>query len=78
MIRTDWEELAYDHGFKDDDKAMLTQWHHVDRLTINKIALKLEMSSMTVWKRMKLLEVEIMKVQGNLANYAPRLPGWRK
>lgn len=76
--KTDWEDLAFDNGFKGDDKAMLTHWHHVDRLSQEAIAIKLDLSTMTVHHRMKFHNIERIRVPSNLASYGPRLPGWRK
>lgn len=74
LYRIDWQELAWDHGFKGDDKAMLSHFSHTLRLSQVKIGLKLNLCSATIGKRMKLLNIEIIRVPSNQESYSPRLP----
>lgn len=72
--KVDWEELAWDQGFKGDDRAMLSQWHYDDRLTMVAMGRRLNLCDTTVSKRMKELGLQLKPVPNSVNNRGPRLP----
>ena len=58
-VRVDWEDLAWDHEFRGDDKAMFTQWYNEDNLTMEQIGERIEICATTVSRRMKALGIDI-------------------
>ena len=74
LYKIDWQELAWDNGFKGNDKAMLIHFHHTKRLSQAKIGLILNLCDATISKRMRLLQIEVIRVPSNLPSYVPRLP----
>lgn len=74
LWKVDWEDLAWDQGFKGDDKAMLSHYHHTERLTQVAIGKILNLCDATIGKRMRLLNIEVIKYKTPLAYRGPRLP----
>jgi hypothetical protein len=75
--KIDWEDLAWDHDFQGDDKAMLERWYNVDRRTMEDIGRILGTSASTVSKRMRQLGIKITPIT-NAVRRGPRLPGRRR
>jgi hypothetical protein len=74
--KIDWENVAWEHGFK-DDREMFIQFHHVEQLSQTNIGLRIKVCARTVGVRMKQLGVEVRKIKSH-GPRSPRLPGWRK
>jgi hypothetical protein len=70
----DWEELAWEKGFKGNVKQMLTKLHYEDRLSLEKMGRVLGLCGSTVGKHMKKMKLEVIKTPSNLPSYTPRLP----
>jgi hypothetical protein len=75
--KIDWEDIAWEHEFKGDDREMLDYWYHAEGLTMAEIGRKLDISDVTISKRMKELRIEV-KSKPTWNSRAPRLPGWKK
>ena len=73
--KLDWEDIAWNHNFKGDDKAMLTYFHHTKSLSQEKIGTLLNVAASTIGKRLKLLNILIIKPLRNYPSSNPRLPG---
>ena len=74
----DWEDLAWDHEFKGDDKAMFTQWYNEEQLTMEQIGERIEICATTVSKRMKALGIDIKPPRNQNCGRGPRLPGRKR
>lgn len=77
-IKIDWEDIAWEHGFKGDDEEMLFQMYYVHKLTMVEIGEKIEVCATTISRRMRDLGIEIKPKHNPNCGRAPRLPGWRK
>jgi hypothetical protein len=71
--KIDWEDVAWDHGFKGDYKGMLHHWYHVEKLSQTKIGERLGVCAKTVSDQMKKVGVQCRPV-GSTHNTVPRVP----
>ena len=71
----DWEDLAWDHGFKGDDRAMLEYYYNTENLIMIDIGQKIAMSASAVSRRMRELGINVVRRQNPNCGRGPRLPG---
>jgi hypothetical protein len=74
-LKIDWEELAWDHGFKGDDGEMFSAWYNRDRLTMVEIGERIDVCSTTVSRRMRELGIKLDPKRNANCGRGPRLPG---
>jgi hypothetical protein len=73
--KIDWQEVAWDHGFKGDDEEMLFQWNHVHKLSMEEMGKKIGVCATTVSKRMRLHKIVPAKIVNKpIHGYTTRLP----
>ena len=77
-LELDWEDLAWDHEFRGDDKAMLSHWYTNENQTMLEIGERIGICATTVSKRMRALGIEIKPPRNQNCGRGPRLPGRRK
>ena len=76
--KMDWEDLAWDHEFRGDDRAMFIQWYHVDQMTMEEIGRKIEICATSVSRRMRDLGIEVRPPKNHNCGRGPRLPGRKR
>jgi hypothetical protein len=71
----DWEDLAWDHDFKGNDRAMLEHYYNIENLTMVEIGRKIEVNATTISRRMKELGIEVVRKVNANCGRGPRLQG---
>ena len=59
-ISIDWEELAWDHGFRGQYATMLQTWYTDNRMTQEEIGRRLGLSGSAISKQLRSLCIEIV------------------
>ncbi len=71
--KIDWEDLAWDHGFRGNDKAMFLQWYHGDRLSMEEIGRKIDICATTISRRIRDLGIKILPPRNKNCGRGPRI-----